>query len=163
MSVNAKQVRVLLDQVKDPEIPTLSIIDLAILRDVSVDGTTVAVTITPTYSGCPAMQLIEDEILKVLDREGFSSVEIKTVHSPAWTTDWMSAEAKAKLKKVGIAPPCMLAGDELVVFPSTTKTIPCPFCDSEKTVKKSEFGSTACKAIYYCEDCCQPFDYFKEF
>ena len=139
--------------VVDPEIPVLTIEDLGVLRGVSVeDDGTVVVTITPTYSGCPAMQLIEDQIAITLELEGVDQYRIDTVFSPAWTTDWMSNEAKKKLRSVGIAPPNKASGPEVL----------CPRCSSDHTRTVSEFGSTACKALMVCDNCQEPFDFFKE-
>jgi ring-1,2-phenylacetyl-CoA epoxidase subunit PaaD len=140
--------------VTDPEIPVLTVDDLGIIRDVQVDGTAVTVTITPTYSGCPAMDVIAADIEAALVATGFATVEVKTVFSPAWTTDWMSAEGKQKLAEFGIAPPHPTGLTE-------RPAVLCPRCRSEaRTV--SEFGSTACKALMVCMSCGEPFDYFKE-
>ena len=124
-------------------------------------GEEVTVTITPTYSGCPAMKMIEDDILSILSENGFSTVLIKTIHSPAWTTDWISNDAKEKLKKYGIAPPHMTAQSPILQI--EILTIVCPHCNSSDTQLKSEFGSTSCKAYYFCHSCRQPFEYFKPF
>jgi ring-1,2-phenylacetyl-CoA epoxidase subunit PaaD len=154
----------ILDEVKDPEVPVLSVVELGIVRDVHVEGRGVTVTITPTYSGCPAMQVIEADITTALIERGFAPVRITTVYAPAWTTDWMSAEAKQKLEAYGIAAPGRAAADTLVSLtraPSSTERPLCPYCHSRNTVIKSEFGSTACKSICYCESCHQPFELFK--
>ena len=153
----------ILDEVKDPEVPVLSVVELGIVRDVALDGAAVTVTITPTYSGCPAMRVIEEEITAALEARGASRVLIATVYAPAWTTDWMSAGAKEKLRAYGIAPPGRTEGDSLVMLtraPAVERT-PCPYCGSVKTEMRSEFGSTACKAIWYCRGCEQPFEAFK--
>ncbi|MEP3277754.1 MAG: 1,2-phenylacetyl-CoA epoxidase subunit PaaD [Stappiaceae bacterium] len=144
----------------DPEIPVLTIADLGILRDVELerDGT-VAVTITPTYSGCPAMQTIEADVIEALQSAGFSSARVNLVHAPAWTTDWMSAEGKRKLKEYGIAPPAKTPCGRSALFESDA--VSCPRCDSKLTSLVSAFGSTACKAHYRCESCLEPFDHFK--
>ena len=151
----------LLATVKDPEIPVLSVLDLGIVRDVRFakgdHGNFLEVDITPTYSGCPAMQAIEDEVQKTLRMAGFQNVKIGIVFAPAWTTDWMSTEAKEKLKTYGISPPA--ACNELVQISSGRVT--CPFCSSDITVRKSEFGSTPCKSLYFCSSCNQPFENFK--
>lgn len=146
--------RTALAEVTDPEIPVLTVEDLGIIRDVQVAGTSVTVTITPTYSGCPAMDVIATDIENALLAAGFVSIEIKTVFSPAWTTDWMSEDGKRKLAEFGIAPPHPTGlGERPAVL--------CPRCRSQaKTV--SEFGSTACKALMVCTSCGEPFDYFKE-
>lgn len=157
-----------LTEVKDPELPFIDIVELGIVRDVVLDGDTVRVDITPTYSGCPAMQVIEREVGEVLARNGFESAEVRTVYSPAWTTDWMSEETKQKFRDYGIAPPSGEAESaggiaELVTLRRARPTIECPFCRSSNTVLKSEFGSTACRSIHFCNGCHQPFDYFKSF
>ncbi len=144
-----------LDTVHDPEVPVLTIRDLGILRDVVVEGDTVTVTITPTYSGCPAMDHIKGRIEETLRGVGFAGVTVETVLSPAWTTDWMSEEGKRKLEGFGIASP----------RPTTvTLRLPirCPHCGSKDTSEVSRFGSTACKALHRCNACLEPFDHFKE-
>ncbi|MBX7137201.1 MAG: phenylacetate-CoA oxygenase subunit PaaJ [Oligoflexia bacterium] len=147
--------------IPDPEIPAISIVDLGIVRDVQVDGGAVRISITPTYSGCPAMRLIEDQIKELLTQDGFSCIEVKTVYAPAWTTDWLSPDAKQRLKASGIAPP--QPATELVAGPKRRQPLACPFCDSTQTELRSEFGPTACKAIYFCNSCRQPFEHFKNF
>jgi ring-1,2-phenylacetyl-CoA epoxidase subunit PaaD len=150
----------LLEDVSDPEIPVLSILDLGIVRDVQVQDDKVRVTITPTYSGCPAMNTIATEIRLKLLAEGFTDITIDTQLSPAWTTDWLSEAGKAKLEDYGIAPPVEPTGDVNVLFGKDV-TVRCPQCKSENTKLISQFGSTACKAFYQCNDCLEPFDYFK--
>ena len=150
----------LIAEIPDPEIPVLSIIDLGIVRDVIIKDNSVIVEITPTYSGCPAYEPIEREIISRLIEEGFEKVEIKKTLAPAWTTDWMSDEAKEKLSKFGIAPPEKTSSDKNVLL-GKRKNILCPHCGSDKTEMISTFGSTACKAIYRCNNCTEPFDYFK--
>lgn len=144
-----------LDGVQDPEIPVLSIVDLGILRDVSVEGGSVVVTITPTYSGCPAIDHIRSRIEETLRVTGFDPVEVRTVLSPAWTTDWMSDESKRILEEYGVAPPRSTTVS--VMLP-----VRCPQCGSADTEMVSEFGSTACKALRRCRVCLEPFDHFKE-
>lgn len=151
----------LLQEVTDPEIPVLSILDLGIVRDVQLkeDGM-VEVTITPTYSGCPAMDVIKMQIRLQLFSHGFQKVTIKQVLSPAWTTDWMTEAGKEKLQAYGIAPPHhtqQVCNTQLFA----EETVQCPHCQSWHTRRISEFGSTACKALYQCNDCHEPFDYFK--
>jgi ring-1,2-phenylacetyl-CoA epoxidase subunit PaaD len=151
----------LLEGVTDPEVPVLSITDLGIVREIKVEGSGVEVVITPTYSGCPAMDVIRMNIRMVLLQQGYEPVRITTVLSPAWTTDWMSEKGKEQLKAFGIAPPTPL---QQVCHPKLfhrEEAIPCPRCNSYHTTLISEFGSTACKALYRCEDCREPFDYFK--
>lgn len=143
----------LLEQIKDPEIPVLSLWDLGILQNVEqISEGTVQVTITPTYSGCPAMREIEQDIYKVLASSGYQDVKVDSQLSPAWTTDMMTVEGRQRLKKYGIAPP-RDAGSRLPVQ--------CPQCGADETRKISEFGSTPCKALYQCQQCKEPFDYFK--
>lgn len=149
----------------DPEIPTVSVVDLGIVRDVSLNGKAVHVVITPTYSGCPAMRLIEEEIGIALHKAGYVS-SISTTYSPPWTTDWMSEKGREAMRASGIAPPVGMADTTLVQFPWKKKKpveVPCPRCGSQKTSLANEFGSTACKALYVCQTCQQPFDYFKVF
>lgn len=147
----------LLEAVKDPEIPVLSLNDLGILRGIHREGPRLRVVITPTYSGCPAMRAIEDEVLQVLRAAGYGEVSVETRLAPAWTTDWMSDDARERLRAYGIAPPQpAVAGSE-----EQDPVVACPQCGSGNTKRVSEFGSTACKALYQCADCREPFDYFK--
>jgi len=148
----------ILTTVTDPEIPVLSIIDLGIVQEVYVENENVEVTITPTYSGCPAMDFIEINIRKTLLENGFDKIQITHQLSPAWTTDWMTEEGKEKLKSYGIAPPISKAFDLDYL---SNLSVHCPHCNSINTKLISQFGSTACKALYQCEDCREPFDYFK--
>ena len=150
----------LLEQVKDPEIPVLSIVDLGIVREVNVEGGIVEIVITPTYSGCPAMDFIEVNIKSLLQNSVENNIEVKTVLSPAWTTDWISESGKKRLKAYGIAPPVGASEDKSLLFTEDVK-VACPRCDSLHTKMLSRFGSTACKSLYQCEDCLEPFDYFK--
>ena len=148
--------------VPDPEVPAISVVELGIVRDVTVsDAGTVTVTITPTYSGCPAMFEIEKDIRTVLVDAGASAVEVRTVLSPAWTTDWIGPEAREKLRAYGIAPPGRAEPDGLITLTRARRAVACPFCGSKDTELRSEFGSTACKAIHVCRSCRQPFDEFK--
>jgi ring-1,2-phenylacetyl-CoA epoxidase subunit PaaD len=157
----AQEIWTLLEQVSDPEIPVLTVIDLGVIRSVeeAKDGA-VEVVITPTYSGCPAMDMIEVDIRAVLQEHGYDNVVVKTVLSPAWTTEWMSESGKKKLKEYGIAPPEGSTMDKSILF-GESKKIECPRCGSRNTEMLSQFGSTACKALYQCSDCKEPFDYFK--
>lgn len=149
-----------LEDVPDPEVPVLSVIDLGIVRSVKVlSDKEVEITITPTYSGCPAMNYIEKNIREILTEKGIETIRIQTVLSPAWTTDWMSESGKEKLLAYGIAPPVNEV-DKLVLF-GDSPIVKCPQCHSENTKMLSQFGSTACKALYQCSDCLEPFDYFK--
>ena len=144
--------------VVDPEIPVLTIADLGVLREVSVSDGHVEVAITPTYSGCPAMNMIALEIELALECEGFSKPRVRTVLSPAWTTDWMSEDGRRKLKEYGIAPP-IASHSRRALF--GVQEVPCPQCGSNDTELLSEFGSTSCKALWRCRSCREPFDYFK--
>ena len=150
-----------LDQVMDPEVPVLSVVELGIVRDVEVIGDGVIVTVTPTYSGCPAMRVIAQDIEAALHRRGVSHVQVKTSYSPAWTTDWISAEAREKLRAYGIAPPGAAAHDAPVAIGRRRPAVRCPYCGSLDTEIRSEFGSTACKSIHACKRCRQPFEEFK--
>lgn len=148
-----------LEEVSDPEIPVLTINDLGIIRNVAWEGETCKVTITPTYSGCPAMKRIEDDIIEKLNEKGIENVEVDLVLSPAWSTDWITENGRQKLLEYGIAPP-QDEVDKSVLFAEPTK-VPCPKCGSSDTKMISQFGSTACKAHYQCNECMEPFDYFK--
>jgi ring-1,2-phenylacetyl-CoA epoxidase subunit PaaD len=145
----------ILAEVSDPEIPVLTIMDMGILRDIKINADQVEVIITPTYSGCPAMDAISMDIRLKLIEHGYKNVRVTSVLSPAWTTDWMTDEGKRKLKAYGIAPPISLSDG------ASDREIECPQCHSHHTKLISQFGSTACKALYQCNDCKEPFDYFK--
>ena len=149
----------LLETVKDPELPVLSIVDLGIVRDVLRDEkeNVWVIRITPTYSGCPAMDMIATQIRMTLYAAGITAFRIETVLSPAWTTDWMNEDAKERLRAYGIAPPGRLAA----LLKGRPEAVACPRCGSEDTTCLSEFGSTACKSLYRCETCREPFDHFK--
>jgi ring-1,2-phenylacetyl-CoA epoxidase subunit PaaD len=157
--VNETTIWKYLEEVPDPEVPVLSIIDLGIVRSVKLIDNRCVITITPTYSGCPAMKHIENAIQEELKAKGITTVDIETVLSPAWTTDWMSESGKNKLREYGIAPPVNEV-DKSVLF-ADPPIVPCPLCGSKNTKMMSQFGSTACKALYQCQDCQEPFDYFK--
>lgn len=150
----------LLKDVFDPEIPVLSVVDLGVVRDVQLQDEEVHVTITPTYSGCPAMDVIATEIRMKLLAEGYKNIRVDLQLSPAWTTDWLSEAGKQKLEDYGIAPPVEPIDNVHVLF-GKDPTVRCPQCKSENTKLISQFGSTACKAFYQCNDCLEPFDYFK--
>jgi ring-1,2-phenylacetyl-CoA epoxidase subunit PaaD len=149
----------ILEKVRDPEIPVLSVLDMGVVRKVEETPSGLEVTITPTYSGCPAMDTIEEDILYQFQAHGFKDTKVKTVLYPPWTTDWFSDEAKEKLRKTGIAPPDHSMSKADLMGKETTAT--CPRCASKDTSRISEFGSTACKALYKCHACGDPFDYFK--
>ncbi|SEM83142.1 phenylacetate-CoA oxygenase subunit PaaJ [Cryobacterium sp. TMT1-3] len=151
-------------QVVDPEIPVLTIEDLGVLRSVTVTDDAVAVTLTPTYSGCPAMDAMRDDVLEVLTSAGYENVAVRLVLSPAWTTDWMSEIGKAKLREYGIAAPTghATARASGPAGPISLKmAVKCPRCSSLNTRELAHFGSTSCKSLYECRDCLEPFDYFK--
>ncbi len=174
MAANLDHVWAALDELSDPEIPVLTLRDLGIVRNVrtAADGR-VEVVITPTYSGCPAISQIEDDVRATLDKHGFDA-QVVTQLSPAWTTDWMSESGKEKLRQFGIAPPRRRAADAMANTAGTQALrfisraaqpdiVPCPRCGSSHTVETSRFASTACKALYKCLDCQEPFDYFKPY
>ncbi|MES2647736.1 MAG: 1,2-phenylacetyl-CoA epoxidase subunit PaaD [Bacteroidota bacterium] len=160
----------ILEAVSDPEIPVLSILDLGIVRNVTIKGDffakddgydVVTITITPTYSGCPAMDMITVNIRMALLEHGYKNIQIKTVLSPAWTTDWMTESGKVKLAAYGIAPPAFKIAACNSMESDDQMAIQCPHCKSYRTEMISRFGSTACKALFKCHDCSEPFDYFK--
>ncbi|UCF66721.1 MAG: phenylacetate-CoA oxygenase subunit PaaJ [Acidobacteriota bacterium] len=161
MTPTREQILEIVSQVMDPEVPVISVVDLGIVRDVRISEGDVEIDITPTYSGCPAMQTIEGEIIEALKQHGFESVTIKTVFSPPWTTEWMSQEARRKLKAYGIAPPGKRIDNEPFGPRADLSSIACPFCESADTRLTSEFGSTACKSLHFCNGCQQPFEHFK--
>lgn len=148
-----------LEDVSDPEVPVLSVVDLGVVRSVKLTGNSAEIVITPTYSGCPAMRVIEEDIRAKLAEHGINDLVVTTTLSPAWTTDWLSENGRRKLKEYGIAPPEHEV-DKSVLF-ATPTVVPCPLCNSRNTKMVSQFGSTACKAHYQCNDCLEPFDYFK--
>jgi ring-1,2-phenylacetyl-CoA epoxidase subunit PaaD len=150
----------LLNEIPDPEIPVISIVELGVVRDVEINGKNIEVKITPTYSGCPAMKQMEDDVRKKLVENGFDKIKITTIYTPAWTTDWLSREAKEKLRSYGIAPPEETTTDKSFLTGKTRRVV-CPHCKSTNTTMVSQFGSTACKALYKCNDCLEAFDYFK--
>ena len=142
-----KQIWELLNTVPDPEIPIISIVELGVVRDITFSDKSYKISITPTYSGCPAVKTFTDDIKICLEKNGIRNFKLKLVYSPAWTTDWMTDKTKDKLKKYGIAPP--------------SNTVICPQCESKETELISEFGATACKALYKCSHCLEPFEFFK--
>ena len=159
--IDKQKILSILQQVNDPEIPVLSIIDLGIIRDVIINNNEVEVIITPTYSGCPAMNRIEWDIRATLLENGFTKAKITTMLNPAWTTDWMTISGKQKLKAYGIAPPNSSQSVCSIELFVKEESVQCPQCNSYNTKLISQFGSTACKALYKCNDCKEPFDYFK--
>ena len=164
-NISVQKIWSILEDVCDPEVPVLTIIDLGIVRDVKVttanEEEVVEVVITPTYSGCPAMDVIRMNIRMTLLQHEYKNVQITTVLSPAWTTDWMTEAGKEKLKAYGIAPPNVKQQVCNTHLFSEDEAVQCPHCNSYNTRRISEFGSTACKSLYQCSDCQEPFDYFK--
>ena len=160
MQISENTIWSYLKSVSDPEIPVLTVVDMGIVREVDLSGDHPVVRITPTYSGCPAMNEIEQNIVKKMVDEGIEHVEVETILSPPWTTDWMTEEGKSKLKAYGIAPPEGGSADKSVLF-GKPKQVECPHCGSRNTELVSQFGSTPCKALHRCTDCKEPFDYFK--
>jgi len=148
-------------RVVDPEIPVLTIEDLGVLRDVRVDGTSVHVVLTPTYSGCPAIDAMRDDVLLALTQAGWDRVTVSLALSPAWSTDWMTDAGKEKLRRYGIAAPNGSAPHRNAGPIRLTLAVKCPRCGSLRTRELARFGSTSCKALYECADCLEPFDYFK--
>jgi ring-1,2-phenylacetyl-CoA epoxidase subunit PaaD len=158
--------RAVAETVTDPELPTLTLADLGVLRDVRTEGGTVVVEITPTYSGCPAMGVMRADLLHALHRAGFRDVDVRTVLSPAWSTDWISEDGRRKLAEGGIAPPGRApvrpTGPIPLQLGPPRRTAACPLCGSPDTEELSEFGSTACKALRRCRSCREPFEHVKE-
>ncbi len=153
-----EEIFALLQEIKDPEIPVFSIQDIGMLRDVHITNNGYEVILTPTYTGCPAMGIIEADIKALLETKGISPVKVSIIYSPAWTTDWMTEEAKAKMQRYGIAPPEHSSCGNIA---TAEMHVACPICGSKHTELISRFGSTACKSLYKCEDCKEPFEYFK--
>ena len=149
-----------LQNIPDPEIPVISIVDLGIIRNVEVKGDDLYITMTPTYSGCPALIAMQDDVRAAFQDTGMN-VHISITYKPAWTTDWMSEETKKKLEDYGIAPPVGTSSELKNPFRAVVRKINCPFCKSENTIVTSPFGSTACKSLHYCKNCNQPFEHFK--
>jgi len=154
-----KQLLPILAKISDPEIPVLSIMDMGVVRYAIVENDKAYLKITPTYSGCPAMDVIGDDIRKALERSGFKA-EIELVLAPAWTTDWITKRGRQALEEYGIAPPLHAEADKEALL-GQKRIVPCTNCGSTKTQLVSQFGSTACKALFKCENCLEPFDYFK--
>jgi ring-1,2-phenylacetyl-CoA epoxidase subunit PaaD len=161
LDISEEKILSILKQVTDPEVPVLSVIDLGIIRDIKLNDDEVEITITPTYSGCPAMDVISMNVRLAMISHGYKNIKIRQSLAPAWTTDWMSEDGKRKLKEYGIAPPNpkqQVCNNDLF---APHEAVQCPHCNSHHTHRISEFGSTACKALYQCDDCKEPFDYFK--
>lgn len=160
-TISIQQIWSILETVTDPEVPVLTIIDLGIVREVRINDGETEIIITPTYTGCPAMDMIAMNIRLALAEQGYKKIKISSVLSPAWTTEWMSESGKEKLKAYGIAPPNPKLVDCDTKLFAEQEAIQCPLCNSYHTKLISQFGSTACKALYQCVDCREPFDYFK--
>ena len=154
-----------LDAVPDPEVPAISVRELGIVREVLDHGASMEVVLTPTYSGCPATEVIERSVIDAIDAAGLGPARVTMRRAPAWTTDWISADGKRKLRDYGIAPPGPTADGAVPIriVGRRAEAVPCPRCGSAHTERLSAFGSTACKALYRCLDCLEPFDYFKPY
>lgn len=164
-----RRARELAAAVPDPEIPVVTLEDLGILRSVEREGARIVVTLTPTYTGCPATEVIREDVAQALHAAGITDVEVRLTLSPPWTTDWISVQGRRKLREFGIAPPAAQAADGAMPGESVLRFMPrqmalsCPRCDSKRVERLSEFGSTPCKALYRCLSCREPFDYFKPY
>jgi ring-1,2-phenylacetyl-CoA epoxidase subunit PaaD len=159
-TLNLDEIRLELSEIPDPEIPVITIEELGVLRDVSIQGEELIITITPTYSGCPAMDRFQTDIKQKLKQMRIEQFKIILQYDPPWTTDWLNEKAKSKLKHYGIAPPVHKSTDKSVMT-GANKTVPCPRCETTNTEMVSQFGSTACKSMYRCLSCLEPFEYFK--
>jgi ring-1,2-phenylacetyl-CoA epoxidase subunit PaaD len=159
--LTVEQVWDVLARVADPEIPVISVTELGIVRDVAATAQAVEVVVTPTYSGCPATEVIERSIVEALRQAGAAEVRVRTRLAPPWTTDWIAPEAKEKLRRYGIAPPGATSGTAASQPLSFVPRVDCPLCGSRNTERLSAFGATACKALYRCRDCREPFEHFK--
>jgi ring-1,2-phenylacetyl-CoA epoxidase subunit PaaD len=156
--MRTREVWQILEQVKDPEIPVVSVVEMGLIRGVATSGDTLIVSMTPTFAGCPALETMRVEIADRLKEFGFPEVEVRLVYSPPWTSDWITDSARQKLKTFGLSPPPRHAGRlELAL----AEQVQCPYCDSSDTDLKNDFGPTLCRAIYYCNHCRQPFERFK--
>jgi len=151
----------ILEGVSDPEVPAISVVDLGIVRAVHDEADGLVIDVTPTYSGCPAMHEIEQAIVGALNAHGVTGARVRTVFTPAWTTDWMSDAAREKLRAYGIAPPGRTSDSALIPLMRRGAAVACPFCGSRATDTRSDFGSTACKSLHFCNACHQPFEHFK--
>lgn len=156
---NKKLIYRYLSEISDPEIPVINIVEMGVVRDVLFHDSNLEIKLTPTYSGCPAMDMIHQLVEEKLHSKGYKSVEVTLVYKPVWTTDWMSDETKEKLRRYGIAPPLGKVISKKTLL--NNEYVSCPQCGSKNTEMKSMFGSTACKALYVCKKCSEPFDYFK--
>jgi len=160
MNKSAENIFSLLKEISDPEIPVLNIVEMGIVQKVDFIDEEIIISITPTYSGCPAMKMIEAQIKEILSENNISDFNIKTIYSPVWTTDWLSEETKKKLENYGISAPEKTENINVLKSFHLQK-VHCPYCKSADTKLTSEFGSTACKSLHYCNKCCQPFEHFK--
>lgn len=158
MVITEAQVWLALEDVKDPEIPVVSLVEMGIIREVEIKEAGVIVTMTPTFSGCPALEVMGDDIKTRLTELGIENVEVETTFNPPWTSDWIKREAREKIKEIGLAPPKMHGGDFTAIL---NDPVCCPYCDSDNTTLKNSFGSTPCRMIYFCNNCTQPFEQFK--
>lgn len=156
--LKSDQIWEVLEQVKDPEIPVISVVEMGLIRSVGIDGDKVIVTMSPTFAGCPALQIMKQAVEDNLKDSGAREVEVKMTFSPPWSSDFILPEGRRKLKEFGLAPPPRHGGD---VQSGLLEEVTCPYCDSQKTTLKNSFGPTLCRAIYYCENCQQPFEQFK--
>lgn len=157
-ALTSQQVWQILEEVKDPEIPVVSVVEMGLIRQVAFAKNQVFVRMTPTFAGCPALQVMRSEIEARLQRAGAENVQVQITLNPPWSTDWITTEARKKLKAFGLAPPPHLGGDFGRILQEAAT---CPYCDSQNTELKNDFGSTLCRAIYVCKDCKQPFEQFK--
>jgi ring-1,2-phenylacetyl-CoA epoxidase subunit PaaD len=148
----------ILDEVKDPEIPVVSVVEMGLIRTVGIAGGKVVVNMTPTFAGCPALRVMQEEIEKRVREAGAEDVEVKMVYAPPWSSNRILPEGRRKLKEFGLSPPPQHDGD---IQAALLEEVSCPYCDSKKTTLKNSFGPTLCRAIYYCENCQQPFEQFK--
>jgi ring-1,2-phenylacetyl-CoA epoxidase subunit PaaD len=147
-----------LGEIEDPEMPVISIVELGIVRDVKIDGDHAEVTLAPTFSGCPALSMITESVRHTVHAMGFADVDVRLAFDPPWSTDCISETGRQKLKRMGIAPPEIHGGDVLTVLELPTE---CPYCGSRKTTRRNSFGTTPCRAIYFCNNCIQPFERVK--
>lgn len=156
--LKAEQIWEILDEVKDPEIPVVSVVELGLIRGVGITGKKVIVTMTPTFAGCPALRVMKEEIEEKVRESGVEDVEVRMMYAPPWNSNRILPEGRRKLKEFGLSPPPRHDGD---LEAALLEEVSCPYCGSEKTTLKNSFGPTLCRAIYYCENCQQPFEQFK--
>lgn len=156
--LTAEKIWSLLEEIKDPEIPVISVVELGLVRSVGVEDGEVIIAMTPTFIGCPALDVMKSEIERQIRQAGAERVQVKVVYSPPWSTEWITTEGREKLKGFGLSPPPRHAGD---IDLALLETAACPYCDSQDTSLKNSFGPTACRAIYFCNSCRQPFEQFK--